>query len=71
MITQGLKTCNCKLPRNWPFMVSYCKHGFMLFEERKPFDNAIRRPLESPIAVDQVQGKGVVAKAPLEGLEGL
>ena len=65
MTTPGLKTCNCKLTRNWPFMVSHCKHGFMLVEDRPPL-----RPLEGPTAVDQGQGKGVVAKSPLEGLEG-
>jgi len=47
-------------------MVSHCKHGFLLVE-----DKAHLRPLQGPTAADQVQGKGVVAKAPLEGLKGL
>jgi hypothetical protein len=42
-----------------------------LVEERNPTANAPRRPLEGPTAADQVQGKGVVAKAHLDGLEGL
>ena len=66
MTTPGIKTCNCKFIRNWPFMVSHCRHGFMLVEDKAPL-----RPLQGPTAADQVQGKGVVAKATLEGLEGL
>lgn len=56
MRTPGVKTCDCKLTRNWPFMVSHCKHGFMLFEERKTFDNAQLRPLEGPTRPDQDKG---------------
>ena len=66
MTTPGIKTCNCKLIRNWPFMVSHCKHGFLLVEEKAPL-----RPLQGPTAAYQGKANGVVAKAPLEGLEGL
>ena len=66
MTNPGVKTCDCKLNTIWPFPSSFCRHGFLLTR-----DNAPLRPLEGPTAGDHGQGKGVVAKSPLEGLEGL
>ena len=65
-MTQELKTCNCVLNRNWPFPASYCQHGWLLTSVDDP-----TRGLKAPTRAYQVQTKGVVAKAPLEGLKGL
>jgi hypothetical protein len=61
-----MKTCDCGFQRNWPFMVSHCRHGFALVAEKAP-----RKPPEGPTRPEQGQGDGVVAKTVLDFLKGL